>query len=620
MLDKDALILDALERLEREDFSVLDDLAGKDDPILAQLHTLGLQLQERYAVSSNLEKGIQSILDTMIQIAGGNFDVEVLFDRQDELLDALMVGMNMMAEELSAATNQLEFARDQAIEANTAKSQFLASMSHELRTPLNAIIGYAELIKEDSDFDGLDQIGADADKILTASKHLLGIISDILDLSKIEAGHIELSVEPFSLDRLCEELCSTIRPLASGQQNNFVFEVDAPLGRIASDRMRLNQVLLNLLSNANKFTEEGTVTFRVERDQKNPRRIHFRIKDTGIGISQDRVDAIFEPFVQEDGSTTRRFGGTGLGLAISQRLTRMLGGEITVESVQGEGSTFTATIIADIVDDEHLPSEEAGGQAGAKNTTKQISIVAIDDDPNVLDLLQRHMRQENVRLTCYERGGDFFKDIEVLPELPDLILLDIELPDVDGWTILAKLQKSEHLREIPVIVISVTDNKLLGFTLGASDYIIKPINFTALWPTLIKHLNTNHEDLNILLVDDDPEVHQLAKRSLEPAGYVVTSASNGSEALGLLESSEPNLIVLDLMMPEMDGFEFYEHLQAHNSWSSIPVVVLSAMQLSTEQRKRLSSLEILEKDGTSYTQLDHVIARTLMIEHNDATI
>jgi signal transduction histidine kinase/CheY-like chemotaxis protein len=602
-----------LERFAHYDFEGLDELSVDAPGLLGHVARVGHVMRDDLRQKATREEGIQAILNTMMEIAAGDFDVEVPFDRNDELLDALMVGMNMMAEELAVVTTQYQMARDEALQASAIKSQFLASMSHELRTPLNAVIGYAELVKEDAELDGHDQIADDAEKILAASRHLLSLISDILDLSKIEAGKIELSLETFPLESMCHELHVTLAPLINERGNELILDFQDAAGLLTSDRMRLQQVLLNLLSNANKFTSQGTIRFAVAR-QIEDHTVSFTIQDSGVGIAAGRLDAIFEPFVQEDGSTTRKFGGTGLGLAISKKLAHMLGGDISVESTPGKGSSFTVTVTDMLEQDTGHHAASQVSEVSLRQHTAQsgaLDVVLIDDDPNVHELMRRSLPSDNVAVSSFFHGVNALKSLIAREKLPDMIFLDIQLPEIDGWTILAHLRKDARYKDVPISIISIVDNRTLGFALGADEYFIKPLNYSHLLALLIDKCARGSDCNRILVVDDDRTARDLARRALEPSGYTVFEASDGHAALKFLEASKPDLILLDLMMPGIDGFELFDRLQAREAWRDIPVVVLSAMDLSQNQRTQLQDQLILKKDGSSYAQLYEVLTRAM---------
>jgi signal transduction histidine kinase/CheY-like chemotaxis protein len=606
-----------LDTLLAGDFSTLPDYGDlAPDTLGHKVWRLGKTLHEQRRQALARERGMQSIIDAMMRVASGDFEIQIEFELEDDFLEALMLGLNMMAEELAALSTEFIKARDAALAASATKSAFLASMSHELRTPLNAIIGYAELIQEDAELDGEEQLAEDTNKILTASRHLVSLINDILDLSKIEAGKIELAPETFVVEELCQGLTATIAPLAVNKSNNLEVEIEPMLGSIHSDRTRLRQILLNLLSNANKFTNEGTVRFIIWQDRVREQ-VCFTVEDSGIGIDKARQAAIFEPFVQEDSTTTRRFGGTGLGLAISKHLAGMLGGDIELESEPGKGSRFTLRVAADLRNYDQKGLSESSS-ASILTTEEYISlegrkdVLVIDDDPHVHALMQRSILAQQTNLISVMSGAEALEYIEDEGP-PDLIFLDIELPDTDGWTILAKLRNSPQTKDIPVVVISVVDNSMLGFALGATDYLVKPLDYSRLLPLTLNLCGASTNG-SVLIVDDDSSARELARRALEPSGFDVLEAPDGFAALRLLEVHRPDAIVLDLMMPGLDGFQVHEKLQDNPELSSIPVVVFSAMDLDSKDRSRLQDRDIVRKDH-GYGVLFDVISRAVRLSH-----
>ena len=609
----DTLLSQILEGALQDDFSLFHDLPPSyaPDPQEQQILAVVQRLHEQRLLSETRERGMQAIIDTMMEVASGDFSVAVDFDRDDEFLDALMLGLNMMAEELAVLSEELRHARDVALAASETKSAFLASMSHELRTPLNAIIGYAELIEEDAELDGLSQYQDDASKILNASRHLVAVISDILDLSKIEAGKLEISPDAFDLREVCATLISTIEPLATAKGNLIEAIIPDDLGTIFSDRTRLHQILLNLLSNANKFTETGRIRFSVAHDRQE-NSLTFEIKDSGIGIEESRQQAIFEAFVQEDNTTTRRFGGTGLGLAISKRLATMLGGDITLQSKQGEGSCFTLKIIANLKRPGGLReiSESSLGAEISEIVEGRRNILVIDDDPHVHELMRRSLLADQVHIQSAYTAAEALEFLSK-GHYPDLIFLDIELPDIDGWTLLARFRRDAPTNTIPIVIISVMDNNTVGFALGATEYLVKPLDYSRLL-TLTINLCSKAEHGTVLIVDDDPEARDLARRTLEPAGFDVLEAVDGLSALRLLEVHHPDVILLDLMMPGIDGFQVHERLQQQPLLREIPVVVFSAMELDADARARLANQRILQK-SSGYGELFDVISRAIAL-------
>jgi PAS domain S-box-containing protein len=502
---------------------------------------------------------------------------------------------------------------EQSLEqANRAKSVFLANMSHELRTPLNAIMGYSEMLQEEAAERQLDGFGADLEKINGAGRHLLALINDILDLSKIEAGKMELFLESFDVAKMIDEVASTIRPMVEKNANTLHIERVADLGAMHADQIKVRQGLFNLLSNAAKFTHDGTITLKVERQlMEGSEWIMFRVADTGIGLSHEQIVKLFQDFTQADASTTRKFGGTGLGLALTRRFCQIMGGDVTVHSMPGEGSIFTIKLPAIVSDVKPEAADEiAGAEAvtaspdgGGRDVTEHFPdnascVLVIDDDPVQRDLMQRFLSKEGFYVQT-AAGGD--AGLRLARQLrPVAITLDVMMPDMDGWTVLSALKSDAALRDIPVIMVTMLDDPERGFALGAADYATKPVDRQRL-SQILKKYTCPHPPCPVLMVEDDPATRALTRKILEKEGWKVTDAENGRQALECMERELPSLILLDLMMPEMDGFEFADRVRQRPEWRLIPIVVVTAKDLSAKERRRLNgSVEsILQKASGS---------------------
>jgi PAS domain S-box-containing protein len=489
------------------------------------------------------------------------------------------------------AEAELRAARDAAEASNHAKSQFLANMSHELRTPLTAVIGYSEMLQEEARDGGHAGLLPDLEKIHAQSKHLLTLINDLLDMSKIEAGKIELYLETFDLAEAVRDVASTVQPLAARNGNVLEVEQAEGLGQMHADLTRLRQCLLNVLSNACKFTERGTVRLAVSRKTADGADwVTFRVTDTGIGLTPEQMGKIFRAFTQADLSTTRKYGGTGLGLAITRKLCQMMGGDITVTSTPGQGSTFTVRLPAVVRkgQPQAAPAEmpaETPTRSGGEGT-----VLVVDDDPAVREVLSRMLSKEGFRVVTAERGDDCLAKARALR--PRAITLDVMLPGMDGWAVLSALKADPELADIPVIMLTIVDDKNLGHALGACDYLTKPLDRDRLVSALRRWCGAAPAR-QALVAEDEPATRELLRRTLERDGWAVTEAANGREALACVARQPPALILLDLMMPEMDGFEFLAELRQHAEWQKIPVLVITAKDLTEEDRLFLSGSLLL---------------------------
>ena len=498
------------------------------------------------------------------------------------------------------ADEALRAAKEAAEVANQAKSTFLASMSHEFRTPLNAIIGYAEMLEEEAADGGREDLLPDLGKIRSAGRHLLGVINDVLDLSKIEAGRTDLYLETFSVAALLDEVAATVRPLAETKGNRLEVEYDPGLGEMHSDLTKVRQTLLNLTGNASKFTEAGTVTLRARRDGDH---VVFEVADTGIGIAPEHMDRLFQPFSQAESSTARRFGGTGLGLVISRRFCEMLGGGVTVQSEPGVGSTFTVRLPAHF--EEHAPAPPAPAAAppvpaGVAARANGSAVLVIENDATVRQLLEGVLTEEGYRVVTATGDAD---TVELARRLhPDAITLDLALPSLAGWNLLAALKADSELSDTPVIVLLVVD-EAAGVPLGATDYLTKPVQRDRLVGLLRKHCQDGTAP--VLVVEDDNDTREMLQRMLEREGFTVTEAADGRAGLDRVAEQRPSLILLDLLMPQMNGFEFLAELQTRPDWRSIPVVVVTAKDLTAEEHARLSGQvsEVLRKGNYSRERL-----------------
>jgi PAS domain S-box-containing protein len=499
----------------------------------------------------------------------------------------------------------LQRARQAAIDASHAKSTFLANMSHELRTPLNAITGFTRIVRRKGEDSLPPKQLENLDKVLVSADHLLNLINTILDIAKIEAGRMDVHHHAFSLPGLVEVVIGTAQPLLKPGVS-LIADIQPGLNTIHSDPEKIKQILLNLVSNAAKFTLEGHISIcgRAARDF-----IQICVEDTGIGIAPDALERIFEEFQQADSSTTRQYGGTGLGLSISKHLARLLGGDLTVASQLGVGSTFTLTIpfgSPTLHGGEAVPEAKDHLESAG---TKEPLVLVIDDDRNAHDLMCETLCESGYRLvSAYsgEQGIQLARDMA-----PDAILLDIMMPHKDGWQTLHDLKTDDITRHIPVILVTVTDNKPLGYRLGAADYLIKPLNESDVQAALrrlslaqaagqtVPPAENIAQPKRLLVVDDDPQVVELITQILQDSGYTLYTAANGEQALREVEQHNPEVILLDLLMPNLDGFGVIEALQSKPETASIPVIVITAKSLTAAEAERLQqrTVSIIQKSS-----------------------
>jgi len=483
-------------------------------------------------------------------------------------------------------TKLLAKAVKDAEEASKAKSSFLAKMSHELRTPLNAIIGYSEILREDAVDDGDTRTADDLDKVLNAARHLLGLINDVLDISKIEAGKMELYLETFDLTKAVNEVIATAQPLVAKKGNALALDCPPDIGVIHADATKLRQMLLNLLSNASKFTENGTITLRLTRNPDDDS-VALAVIDTGIGMTPEQLGRLFQAFSQADASTASKYGGTGLGLAISKQFAQMMGGDITVTSTAGVGSNFTIRLPSRV----ESKKPKVVNQSSPRLTRspfpdqKRPKILVIDDDKDIRTVITEILDQSGYEVftaTSGQQGLDLAAQIQ-----PALIVLDLMMPGMDGWTVLTKLQHKPATADIPTIILSGASGLEMAMSLGAAAVLFKPVDANQLTAEIAAQLAPLPPSY-ILLVEDDADSRTLLTRLLEGEGWNCRAAINGNAALRVLKQAAPSLIILDLKMAGMNGFELLEVISKNPAWSKIPVVIVTSMDLTADMRDYLA--------------------------------
>ena len=598
--------------LFRQYLEMPDEFLGTDRTFSDYIRYIGARGE--FGENADIEEALRkrlAMLDRSHSFERVRPDGTVLEVRRDPVPGGGFIAIYTDITERKKAETALREAKEAAESASKVKSSFLANMSHELRTPLNAIIGYSEILLEDATDRGDKASMADLEKIQAAGKHLLGLINDILDLSKIEAGRMDVYIEHVFLTRLVDEVKTIVEPMVKKNNNRLVIECPSDVGSLHTDLTKLKQSIINLLSNAAKFTKEGTVTLRLSREERDGGSwVKFAVIDSGIGMTEQQMGRLFQAFTQADSSTTRHFGGTGLGLTITKHFCAMLGGSIDVKSAPGQGSTFTIEL-----PDHASKLASDGDQADTDRAAVvhdlpagAINVLVVDDDPAVHDVLAATLGKEGYRITHAKDGIEALKMMRADP--PDIVTLDVMMPKMDGWSVLGVMKSEAPLAHIPVIMLTIVDDRNLGFSLGASEYMTKPIDRSRLM-ALIQKFAASKRDGTVLVIDDDPDVRAMVKSTIESVGMRTAEVANGQAALDwLLANPQPALVLLDLMMPKMDGFEFLERVRQNPQFADLPVVVLTAKDLTDNERSFLAerTLLVLSKSAQPISKLGFALA------------
>ena len=522
---------------------------------------------------------------------------------QMEIIRQQNEDLDRLAQDL-AKSKRLEELRSREIEqAARLKSEFLANFSHEIRTPLNGIIGYCDLLAREEGSRLTPHGRRDLQVVKSNAKTLLALINDILDLSKIEAGHVDVVREVVDVPALVDECIATVREYLKGKNVDVYANIAPEVSTVETDALKLRQILLNLLTNAAKFTETGEIVVEVKPADAG---IAITVEDTGSGISAEHLPFIFEKFRQLDGSSTRKVGGTGLGLAIVRELCRVLGGNVDVQSVVGRGSVFTVKLptqvspsaVTVISSPTPTPREKPTGA----------TVLVVDDDPLVHQLLKTELEREGMRVLLASDGVEAMTVSR--QHRPSAIVLDINLPKLDGWTVLAELKADPALAPIPIIIISIEEQRARGFALGACDYLVKPVDAERLVSIVSRSVLPGSGD--VLVVDDDAATRELVSRQLRRAGFSTSEAGSGDDALAYARATRPAMMVLDLMMPGTNGFDVIRRIRAENM--AIPVLVLTGKDLTPEETELLREgiTSVVQKNGSAIEAVVEEAKRVLL--------
>jgi len=553
---------------------------------------------------------------------------EIMDNSAPQIGVAITNAMNLEATkklsgEIAKKNNELNSKNEELEKAYRVKSDFLSNMSHELRTPLNSIIGFTSvLLGQHGDPLTEDQVKA-LEKVLKNGKHLLELINDILDFSKIEAGRTPINMSTDDVANVISNAMVTVEPMVIGKDVKLVQEIDPDLPMLNTDTLKIKQILLNLLSNAAKFTDHGAITVTAKKLNS---KISISVKDDGIGIESKNLDRVFEEFQQIDSSNSRKYKGTGLGLAIAKKYAILLGGNLTVRSEVGKGSLFTL-VIPPVISEERLPKpiddapaintvvapvvKSMPEQSPASSTG--VLVLCIDDDAEVIDLLRRYLVPEGYSVRGVSSGEEGVRLAEELH--PAVITLDIMMPEKDGWQVLRELKNNPLTSDIPVIIHSVVDNRPLALSLGALEVVTKPSEPKKILSIVERACRSNNQP--IMIVDDNQDFAEVLKSMLDLEGYHSVTLFGGEEALKNIDAINPSLLILDLIMPGVDGFAVVQQLRSQERWNNLPIVILSGADITNEQRRDLDKLieEFIDKGHFSKELISNAIKKIIPPPH-----
>ncbi len=593
--DEVGQLANALESY-RSQLRALEDLRSAQAERRRQRDTV--IIEKMSVLADQLEGGAKELMLSDIQKMQVGTESDSDQDSETASIEMMSLAFSRMSDEVNsliqARTEELEVARNEADDANLAKSRFFANMSHELRTPLTAIIGYGEMIAEDCEDLGYDDLLPDVKKITTSGKYLLELINSVLDLQKIEAGKMELYMTSYSIEAMLDAIRDINTPLAEKNANRFLIEYENGLGTMFQDETKVSQCLTNFLSNAFKFTSEGTVTLTIEPfDENGVEMIRFNVQDTGVGITPEQLVTVFEEYQQGERSTKAETAqrGTGLGLSLTKSYAELMGGRVDAESEKGVGSTFAFIIPRDFSNDEASDANDPI----VRNLDDQSIVVLIDDDPAMHDVVRRTLSKSGVTMvgaTNGERGLEIVRESK-----PKLILLDVYMSGRDGWSILREVKSDPELKDIPVVMVTQLSEERFAKSLGADGYFTKPIDRKRFVEEISRILGEASPSEQVLVIDDDENTRTLLSRILAEEGWQSIVANDGIDGLEKInelgeKGQKPSLIVLDIDMPRMDGFEFLEvYSRDIPAERRSPILIFSGKDLSTMQHDLLVQYE-----------------------------
>ena len=567
-------------------------------PLISQNNIVGVITIQSYDPKYVITENDKEILSFVSELLAMSIEQKKLEQKQQDYQENL-------ENEVDSRTKELFFAKEKAEEATQAKTEFLANMSHELRTPLNAIIGYSEILIEDATENEQNDVVDDLNKILKSGKHLLNLINEVLDLSKIEANRLDINLNDFVLQDVIKMIEEAINPYTTINNNVLNINITNKPINVFSDELKIKQILFNLLTNACKYSTNAEIDFKINVKKINKTdNLNITIKDRGIGIAKDELDLIFDPFTRVNKEKNINIEGTGLGLAITKAYVDLLGGKISVKSKLNMGTTFKCVIPLNYHEKTIIKKTKTISKISNKNKNS-FKIFIVDDDIKFLDVISRKLTNLGYSVNTTNSGMNSISKIKKYK--PDLIILDIIMPEIDGWTLYSNIKSDTEIKDIPIVIVTIGDYNEMSNEYGAHGFIKKPIEWKSLYGMLMKYKLTPNG--NILVVDDDFSTRSLLGKMIKKEGWTVDLAENGKHAFEVLRTKKIELILLDLIMPVMDGFEFLKKIKKIKKYANIPIVVVTSKDLTKDDYDLLKRdvVRIVQKGNYKTNEiLEHV--------------